>query len=125
MVRIDLGGNQLSVEMARTGKELERGLSGRKTIGSDGMLFEISPRRSISFWMKGMLIPLDIVWIDDERVVGLEIKIPPPDSQGDTAFLKTYPSPQAVEYVLELPAGKVNGLGLRVGDAIEFLGSPQ
>ena len=40
---IKIGKNELNVEIALTPEEIQQGLSGRNEIGSDGMLFVISP----------------------------------------------------------------------------------
>ena len=52
------------------------GLSGRPNIGSDGLLF-ILPAGKHRFWMKDMQFNLDMVWIDQNQVVGIS-KMPKP-----------------------------------------------
>src|SRR5512136_468485 len=55
MERVELAANgqTLSVEVARTEVERERGLMGRKDLGPrDGMLFVFDRDDHLSFWMK-------------------------------------------------------------------------
>ena len=43
---------------------------GRESLGRDrGMLFVYAEEQSLSFWMKGTLIPLDIIFISGASVV--------------------------------------------------------
>src|SRR3989338_662243 len=64
-------GVNLIVELAVTPAQRERGLSGRDRLEPrSGMLFVFEDDGVRGFWMKGMTFPIDIIWIDDERVVG-------------------------------------------------------
>jgi uncharacterized membrane protein (UPF0127 family) len=115
---IKIGVNELSVETVSTPDEIQLGLSGRKEIGSDGMLFMINPPRQISFWMKDMLIPLDIVWISNGKITGIENNVLPPIKGTPDDQLTNYPSPNTVDYVLELKAGDAEFWSIKVGDNI-------
>lgn len=118
---IKIGENELSVEIVFTPDEIQLGLSGRNEIGSDGMLFVINPPRQISFWMKDMLIPLDIIWISNEKITGIEKNVPPPLSGTPENKLTNYPSPNPVDYVLELKAGDADFWGIKVLDVVTVL----
>jgi len=115
---IKIGINELSVETVSTPEEIQLGLSGRSEIGSDGMLFVINPPRQISFWMKDMLIPLDIIWISNEKIIGIEKNVPPPLTGTPENKLINYPSSNPVDYVLELKAGDAEFWGIKIGDNI-------
>lgn len=106
----------LSVEIAKTEAEIHQGLSGRGTIGSDGMLFYIDPPQMVTFWMKKMLFPIDIIWIQDGRITGIERTISIPVDQ-NTALLP-YSPPSIVSHALEVPAGLASEYGIAVGDAV-------
>ena len=61
-----------TVSVARTEEEKEKGLMGVETLPeNEGMLFDYTddPQTEISFWMKDTLIPLDIVFINNQGVV--------------------------------------------------------
>lgn len=106
----------LSVETAKTQAEIQQGLSGRGTIGSDGMLFYIAPPQMVTFWMKEMLFPIDIIWILDGRITGIERTISSPVDQ--TTALPTYSPLSTVSHVLEVSAGLASEYGIAVGDAV-------
>ena len=77
---ISIKGKIIYVDIAKTDLELSRGLSGRLNLASDnGMLFVFAKKdTSPIFWMKNMLFPIDIIWIDDEKVVQIDKNIKPP-----------------------------------------------
>jgi len=67
---ITVGDQDLTVEVVNTPSKTELGLSYRDEIGADGMLFELPQKQVPTFWMKGMLFDLDLVWIDCESSSG-------------------------------------------------------
>ncbi len=105
----------IQLEVARTIPEQAKGLMYRPELAPDrGMLFPYSPPQAVSFWMKNCLISLDLVFIRDQKVIGIQVKAPP----CDTTPCPVYPSPGPVDYVLELAGGRAASLGLTVGDAV-------
>ena len=109
------------METVSTPEEIQLGLSGRSEIGSDGMLFVINPPRQISFWMKDMLIPLDIIWISNGKITGIEKNVLPPIAGTPENKLTNYPSSNPIDYVLELKAGDADFWGIKIGDMLEIL----
>jgi uncharacterized membrane protein (UPF0127 family) len=91
----------LELEYATTSATRERGLSGRDTLApNQGLLFVFPEASRHGIWMKDMLIPIDIFWLDDGgRVVSMAERVMP--STYPDIF---YPSGPA-KYVLEMPAG--------------------
>ena len=88
-----------------------------------GMLFIFPSEGSPSFWMQGVLIPLDLVWIDGRlNVVGVTANVPPHTGPGSPPL---YPPPQPVRYVLEVNAGIADELGIGPGSLVELVGIPQ
>jgi uncharacterized membrane protein (UPF0127 family) len=57
----------------------ELGLSGRSSLSEDaGMLFVFEKESRYGFWMKGMRISLDIIWLNkDKHVIFVERDLPP------------------------------------------------
>jgi uncharacterized membrane protein (UPF0127 family) len=96
-----VGGPTFGVEVVDTPIEREQGLSGRAELAAGtGMLFvydEAQPRR---FWMADMLIPIDLAWIRDGRIIGVETLQPCPSREQ----CPLQPSPGPVDHVLEVPA---------------------
>ena len=112
------------VELAVTPAERRQGLSGREPLAPrEGMLFVYGEPRLLSFWMNGMLFPLDFVWIGPEcTVVDItpEVPIPPPgDALGG---LPTYSPSSPASYNLEIGAGQAARTGLVPGDSVRFVG---
>jgi uncharacterized membrane protein (UPF0127 family) len=116
--QLKIGNKSLEVEIADEPGEIEQGLSGRNSLGENTGMYFILPRRQISsFWMNEMNFPLDIIWIDQGRVVGIEKNAPTP--QGDT--IPSFTSSQEVTHVLEVNAGWSDKVNLQVGDSVSLL----
>jgi uncharacterized membrane protein (UPF0127 family) len=114
-------GTQIRAELAITPEQQARGLMFREALPPNhGMLFissEISPR---AFWMFQTRIPLDIIWLDENRrVVEISAHTPP---CGDTnpSNCPNYGGQVPSKYVLELAAGQAEAHGIDVGDQILF-----
>ena len=115
--QIIIDGRTISVEIADTPALQEQGLSDRKSLPADrGMLFIFPDKQIRTFWMRRMHFPLDIIWIDDRTIAGVEKNLPP---EGDLP-LKYYSSGRAVNYVLELNAGLADKYGMKKGDKVIF-----
>ncbi len=105
------------VEVVKTPKEQAKGLSGRENLGERrGMLFVYGKPKYASFWMKGMLIPLDFVWIREGEVVRIDEKVQPEDYQPP----KTLSPREKIDQVLEVKSGTVEKFNIKVGDKVEF-----
>ena len=104
------------VKIAKSPQERIRGLQGVKSLeANEGMLFIFDFPGILSFWMKDMLISLDIIWVDAYgKIIGFFEKVPP--CTGDPCLV--YKSPPLTKYVLELPAGSVAKYNLSVGEFI-------
>lgn len=98
---------QLTAELARTPEERAQGLSSREPLGErEGMLFVFEAPGRYSFWMKEMRFALDMLWIEDGRVVHVERHVPPPvTGLTDLSRLPVYTPSQPATYVLEVNAG--------------------
>ncbi len=97
----EFGGVSLIIELATTTVAIERGLGGRKNVPDGyGMLFVFNKADRYGFWMKDMLVPIDIFWLDENKLVVSFIS---------NVATSTYPNvfyPSApAQYVLETRAG--------------------
>lgn len=114
-------GETIVVDVAESPEQQERGLSGRARLApGEGMLFVYADAGSLVFWMRDMLIPIDIVWLSNHRVVHIEASVPPPRPGTALRELPTYRAGQPANFVLELAAGRSRELGLKIGDRVEF-----
>jgi len=109
---------RLTVDLAKTPSEWEKGLSGRASMPADrGMLFVFDRESPWGFWMKDMRFPLDIIWFDsNRRVVHIEQNLPPCTPQDCPVYV---PLASAL-YVLEVNAGFVEAHGVILGDTFNF-----
>ena len=107
-------GAEISLHVADTPEERERGLGGRPSLGrKEAMLFVFDEPGRYGFWMKGMLFPLDIIWLDaDFRVVHME------ENVATSTYPRLYEPPSAASYVLELSAGASAETGIANGAAL-------
>jgi uncharacterized membrane protein (UPF0127 family) len=114
---IVIGRATFTVEVAETREAQATGLSGRTGLGKDsGMLFPFSPPQNVSFWMKDMQFPLDLVWIANGKVVGVTKNVPAPEPGTQISDLPNYTPPEPVDYVLELNAHSSEAFA--VGDSV-------
>ena len=109
---------QIEVDLANTPAKREKGLGGRESLDFDkGMLFLFENPGMRSFWMRDVSFPIDIVWINEDIIVGIDERVQP---EPDVPLYKLtrYRSPQPVDTVLELAAGKVDEIGALLGDDV-------
>jgi uncharacterized membrane protein (UPF0127 family) len=117
------GGQILRVEFADDARVRGKGLSGRRALESDGMLFQWPTAGTHPIWMRDMWFPLDIVWCDDTGVIlAVKQRVPPCELERDCPL---YGAGVAnARFVLELRASSVAALGLRVGERLHIGLSP-
>lgn len=118
MQEITIGSTKLLVEVVNTPEKIQQGLSGRASLGSDGMLFVLGVRRIPTFWMKEMQFPLDFIWIDGTTVVSITEQVPPPQQGTNSSSLPLYSPPVPVTHVLEVPAGFVAQKHIVIGQEV-------
>lgn len=103
IIEWEVSGKKLMVEVVNTGKSIEKGLGERESLdGADGMLFVFEQFVRPGFWMKGMMFPIDLYWIQSGRVIGSEKNMIPVSEEKLQLF---YP-PEKVDMVLEIPVSK-------------------
>ncbi len=107
---ITLSGHKLNVEFMRTPTEQQRGLMYRRELDEDdGMLFLFTESGQKTFWNKNTYIPLDIIWLYEDQVVGISQL--PAISEG----LITVSSPSNTNRVLEVNRGWSERHGIQIG----------
>lgn len=110
---------RFKVEIADTKEKRSKGLANRASLSEDeGMLFIFQSEDRYPFWMKGVNFPLDFIWIKGSQVVDLLENIPPADPGQKDESLPIYAPKEAVDKVLEVKAGTISRLQIKVGDKI-------
>ena len=116
--QLEIRGNKFTVELAITDKEREKGLGYRDALpANQGMLFVYDHPEQYNFWMKGMRFPIDIIWIQDKKIVDISPNVPIAIGEN----LSTYTPKIPVSQILEVNAGTVDRLGIQIGDAVKIL----
>ena len=111
--------SRFPVEVVSTPQALQQGLSNRTYLQPrNGMLFKFAKEGVQSMWMPNMNFPLDIVWIDEDKIiVKIEKNVTP---CVDNHNCKSYVSGFPVLYAIELNAGDATRIGLQVGLKLAF-----
>src|SRR3989344_4337050 len=108
---------ELAIEVADTDDSRIKGLSGREDVPADyAMVFVFSEEGRYGFWMKDMLVSLDIIWLSNEgSIVHIEENVSP----------ATYPNvffpPKPAKYVLEMRQSAASVHGFVVGTDLSGL----
>ena len=111
--------------VARTQSELYHGLGDRDNLGHYvGMYFDFYEEGSYGIVMRGMRFPLDVLWLKGETVVQIEENIPLQPGVAEEG-LKSYINVNPADAVVELGAGKVRELNIKVGDKIIYCENSQ
>ncbi len=106
---------KLTIEIADNDKETAQGLMFRRSMpDSCGMLFIMPENEPQSFWMKNTFIPLDIIFLDNQkRVVTIQANSAPFSEEA-------IPSYENAKYVLEVNAGFCQRKGIEKGDLLRW-----
>lgn len=112
-LRGDWGQARFSVEVADNAAERAKGLMGRPSMPiASGMLFVYHRTKPVSFWMRNTLIPLDMIFLDEDGVVvRVHHNARPHD---ETPVHSGAPT----RYVLEVNAGLAEALGIGAGSEL-------
>jgi len=119
-----INGRDIAVELASTTEEKGKGLGGRDTLDTNsGMLFVFGTSNNPqTFWMKGMLIPLDLIWIKDGSIIKIDKNVPAPSVNTPDNKLKTYSAGLPIDYVLEVNGGFSDTNSILVGNSVTLSG---
>jgi len=106
------------IELALTPEERSNGLMFREGLDfKSGMLFVFEKEGKYPFWMKNTLIPLDIIWINENKEVIFISENAQPCKEYYCPIIE--PTKNA-KYVLEINGGISKRIGLVVGDKINM-----
>lgn len=118
---IIIGEKEITVEVAKSNEERAKGLSNREKLDENtGMVFVFNKNSKPSFWMKDTKIALDIIWINDDKVVSINKNVQPEPNKKDYD-LKKYPAPSEIDYVLEVNGGFSEKNNIKAGSSVQKL----
>lgn len=105
----------LDIEIADTDFDIQTGLMYRSSMETNqGMLFIFKDEQPRSFYMRNTRIPLDLIFINKEKVIVSFQKNAKPFDES------SLPSNKPAKYVLEINAGLVDTWNVSVNDSIQF-----
>ena len=110
-----IGERCFDVEVAITEEERTKGLMLRDNLEEDkGMLFIFENEGIYGFWMKDTIIPLKIIWINENKDVVYIVDTIPCKNE----ICEVYSSDEKAKYVLEINSSI---WGIKIGDKIVFI----
>ncbi|MDO8512874.1 MAG: DUF192 domain-containing protein [bacterium] len=116
---LTISDKSLRVEYASTLAEWSKGLSNRISLEKDnGMIFVFPTAQIQNFWMKDTIIPLDIIWVANHKVVGFDHMFPELDTPIEQ--LKHFYSPSAVDVVIETNLNWTISNNIKIGDVVTY-----
>ena len=111
---IEIKGKTFNVELARSPKKKSFGLSNREDIKDNrGMLFMFPKSDEYVFWMKNMEFDLDIIWINDGKIVHIEKNVSHDSSELINPKVKA-------DQVLEINSGISDKYNFEIGDEVKI-----
>ena len=110
----ETGEHVFDVEVVDTPESRAQGLMFVTELADDaGMLFDFKEERPVSFWMMNTFIPLDMIFVGADGVIKtIHVNARPHDTT-------SIPSQVPVQFVLEIPGGVSEKLGIKPGDTME------
>jgi uncharacterized membrane protein (UPF0127 family) len=116
---VSIGGVRLLADIADTPEKQRVGLGVRESMEEgEAMLFLFATESRHPFWMNGMEFPIDIIWLDaDKIVVHIERSLQPCPNIVDCP---NYTPDEDALYVLETVAGFSERRGVVEGTQAEF-----
>ncbi|MBI2032764.1 MAG: DUF192 domain-containing protein [Candidatus Levybacteria bacterium] len=114
-----LGDQEVKLEIAKSLEQKQTGLSRREKLEKEsGMLFTFDEKGYYPFWMKDMRFSLDIIFLNDKKIVTIYKNVNPPKGEENPSTL--YVPDEPANRVLEINAGLSDEFGIKDGDTIEI-----
>jgi len=112
-LRGEWGEARFRIEIADSAEERSLGLMHRESLPmGGGMLFVYDEPRSVSFWMKNTLIPLDMIFLKENGVIHAIHHLAQPLDETPVF------GGDEIQYVLEINGGLARTIGLKAGDML-------
>ena len=112
---LEIEGIVFKAKIADSPLEWRKGLSNTISLGEkEGMLFIFPHSEKRIFHMKDMNFALDLLWIKDKIIVGMEKNMFKDNGE------RKYNSEEEIDMVLELEAGSIDKYNLKIGNIIKI-----
>lgn len=116
---VTINGKTFSVYVADTDEKKAKGLAIFKTLPENkGMIFPFSYPDYYGFWMKDMKFPIDIIYIENYKIVDIFEEVPNPKNADEK--LPVYKPAEKASYVLEINSGISKKYDFKKGDAVKI-----
>ena len=113
----EINGHIFSLYLAKTSEEQSVGLAKYNKINQNqGMLFLFQRADNYSFWMKDMQFPIDIIFIENNKVVDVFQNVPV--SPNDN--LPVYTTKTKANKVLEINSGLAKKYNIKIGTEVRL-----
>jgi uncharacterized membrane protein (UPF0127 family) len=114
-----INNHTFKLELAKTQQEKAIGLSKKDMLEENtGMLFLFDKPGNLSFWMKNMKFPIDIIFIKNYHIVTIHRNVMAPKNPNDK--LPTYSPKEPADTVLEVNAGLSEKYKFKEDDLVEL-----
>ncbi len=115
------GDKSIKVLIADRPSHQYKGWSDRNSMGSvEGMWFDFNSRAYYIMVMRDMKFPLDIIWIDDGKIIDIAPSLQPEPEREESQLTQYRPRLPATD-VLEVKAGFIAENSLKIGDTVELI----
>lgn len=116
---VTINKHTFNLYVAKTPKDREIGLSKYNNISQNfGMIFIFDKPDFYSFWMKDMKLPIDIIFIKDDRIVTVYKNVTPVKSQDGSLII--YQPISKADKVLEINSGLSQKYNIKEGDLVKL-----
>ena len=118
-VPIIVGGTTVNFDLAVSDDEKTKGLGGMSSLDDNkGMLFVFDTPSYPAMWMKDMLFPIDIAWVDsDFKIVDIQKNVSP------TTYPESFQPQSPAKYVIEVNSGFFDAHNVTVGSILTLADS--
>ena len=115
-MKVTIGNTNINVKLCVTKDSITKGMQGQRFNDEfQGMYFLMPTKGEQSFWMYHCVIPLDIIFINNDEVDTIHENCPICTDELECESYTGYG-----DKVLELPAGMSKQLDIKKGDIVSF-----
>lgn len=116
---VSVNNQSIKVTVAESTEDKQIGLSKFSSLPKDeGMLFPFERPGRYPFWMKEMKFPIDIIYLNKNKVVTVFENVEPPKNKNENPPI--YQPTEQADNVLEINAGLSKEYGIKKGTEVKY-----